>query len=354
MSSPRRKAKNNERKIKTMKNRNIIFGAIVSALVSFALCQQMQAQETPDPVPGTVGPFNTADGDHALFSNTSGFGNSAFGWYALFLNADASFNTAVGAGALDLNNGIDNTAVGGAALLLNTTGGNNTAVGTAALEFNDSGTRNNAVGAFALFTNNGSFNNAHGSLALEANTTGIENEAFGDQALLSATTASSNVAVGDNAGLNITTGGENTLIGKDTGLNLDTLTGNIYIGVRAGCSVDEVAFIRIGEPTPPVVYDTFIQGIQDRAVSAAANPHFVLVDDNGKLGTVAANEIGGKTAQHQAMLNEFLKEHVKVEELQATVAQQQKQIEALTAGLQKVSAQIEVNKPAPQVVASKP
>src|SRR5712671_1700628 len=318
MSSPRRKAKNNERKIKTMKNRNIIFGAIVSALVSFALCQQMQAQDTPDPVPGTVGPFNTADGDHALFSNTSGFGNSAFGWYALFANTDASFNTAVGA-----------------ALLLNTTGGNNTAVGTAALEFNDSGTRNNAVGAFALFTNNGSFNNAHGSLALEANTTGIENEAFGDQALLSATTASSNVAVGDNAGLSITTGGENTLIGKDTGLNLDTLTGNIYIGVRAGGPVDEVAFIRIGEPTPPVVYDTFIQGIQDRAVSAAANPHFVLVDDNGKLGTIAANEIGSKTAQHQAMLDEFLKEHVKVEELQATVAQQQKQIEALAEGLQR-------------------
>jgi hypothetical protein len=80
----------------------------------------------------------------------------------------------------------------------------------------------------------------------------------------------------------------------------------------------------------------------------------VLVDDNGKLGTVAANEIGGKTAQHQAMLNEFLKEHLKVEELQAAVAQQQKQIEALAAGLQKVSAQIEVNKPAPQVVVNKP
>ena len=46
--------------------------------------------------------------------------------------------------------------------------------------------------------------------------------------------------------------------------------------------------------------------------------------------------------------------NLKVKELQATVAQQQKQIEALTTGLQKVSAQIEVNKPAPQVVVNKP
>ena len=54
------------------------------------------------------------------------------------------------------------------------------------------------------------------------------------------------------------------------------------------------------------------------------------------------------------MLNKFLKEHLKLEELQATVAQQQKQIEALTAGLQKVSAQIEADKLAPQMVVNKP
>ena len=50
------------------------------------------------------------------------------------------------------------------------------------------------------------------------------------------------------------------------------------------------------------------------------------------------------------LLNEFLKEHRKVEDLEANAARQQKQIEALTAGLQKVSAQLETNKPAPQVV----
>jgi hypothetical protein len=116
----------------------------------------------------------------------------------------------------------------------------------------------------------------------------------------------------------------------------------------------EFEFIRIGNDTAfTFPYDTFSAGIQNRAVSAAANPHLVLVDDNGKLGTLAVNEIGAKTA-HQTMLNEFLGEHLKVEELQATVAQQQKQIEALTAGLQKVSARIEVNKHAPQVAVNRP
>ena len=49
------------------------------------------------------------------------------------------------------------------------------------------------------------------------------------------------------------------------------------------------------------------------------------------------------------LLNEFLKEHRKNEEQGATIARQQKQIAALTVGLQRVSAQLEANKPAPQV-----
>jgi len=101
---------------------------ITLTLLCFTLLPPVQA--TPDP--GSVDPFNTADGDHALFSNATGFANAAFGWYALFANTDGLYNTAVGAGALDLNNGNDNTAVGTAALLLNTTGADNTAVGVAA------------------------------------------------------------------------------------------------------------------------------------------------------------------------------------------------------------------------------
>jgi cell division FtsZ-interacting protein ZapD len=55
-------------------------------------------------------------------------------------------------------------------------------------------------------------------------------------------------------------------------------------------------------------------------------------------------------AVNAMLLNEFLKEHRKVQELEANSERQQKQIEALTAGLQKVSAQLEVSKPAPQTV----
>src|SRR5882724_5831681 len=133
-----------------MKRRNIIFGAVLSALVSFALCQQVQAQDTPDP--GSVsGLFNTADGDHALFFNDGAFGNSGFGWFASWANATGNFNTAVGAAALDLNAFDRNTAVGAAALLLSQ-GSDNTAVGVAALE-NNNADGNTATGAFALFAN---------------------------------------------------------------------------------------------------------------------------------------------------------------------------------------------------------
>ena len=70
---------------------------------------------------------------------------------------------------------------------------------------------------------------------------------------------------------------------------------------------------------------------------------------------VTRNEKGeAETVRYEAvnamLLNEFLKEHRKNEEQEATIAQQQKRIEALTTGLQKVSAQLEASKPAPQVV----
>ena len=77
---------------------------------------------------------------------------------------------------------------------------------------------------------------------------------------------------------------------------------------------------------------------------AKVNPALVLPDKEGKPYTVRYDAVNAM------LLNEFLKEHRKVQELEANAARQQKQIEALTAGLQKVSAQFEVSKPAPQVV----
>jgi hypothetical protein len=67
------------------------------------------------------------------------------------------------------------------------------------------------------------------------------------------------------------------------------------------------------------------------------NPDLVARDEEGKPYTVRYEAVNAM------LLNEFLKEHRKVEQLQ-------KQVEALTAGLQKVSAQLELSKPAPQTV----
>jgi hypothetical protein len=74
------------------------------------------------------------------------------------------------------------------------------------------------------------------------------------------------------------------------------------------------------------------------------NPDLVARDAKGELYTVRYEAVNAM------LLNEFLKEHRTVNELRATVAQQQKQLEAVTAGLQKVSAQLELNKAAPQTV----
>src|SRR5207244_13134237 len=74
------------------------------------------------------------------------------------------------------------------------------------------------------------------------------------------------------------------------------------------------------------------------------NPDLVARDDKGKVYTVRYEAVNAM------LLNEFLKEHNQVQDLKAIIADQQKQIKALTRGLQKVSDQLELGKPAPQVV----
>jgi len=76
------------------------------------------------------------------------------------------------------------------------------------------------------------------------------------------------------------------------------------------------------------------------------NPDLVVRGEDGKVMTVRYEAVNAM------LLNEFLKEHQKVEEQGATIARQQKQIEALTATVQKVSDQVVLSKPAPQLVAN--
>jgi hypothetical protein len=73
-------------------------------------------------------------------------------------------------------------------------------------------------------------------------------------------------------------------------------------------------------------------------------PDLVMRDKEGKPYSVRYDQVNAM------LLNEFLKAHQKMEEQGPTIAKQQKQIEALTAGLQKMSAQLEASKRAPQVV----
>jgi hypothetical protein len=321
-----------------MKSQKIMFTIVLSALVCFGLLPGVKAvgPEAPDT---DLGGGNTADGQLALGSVTTGIYNSAFGFYSLLALTDASFDTAVGAGALLLDTAGTNTAVGAGALLTNSTGSDNNAFGTFALFNSVSGFFNNAVGHEALFSNvDGSQNNAMGDLALFSNTSGGTNTAVGDDALFSVTTGNSNTALGDEAGSNLGDG-----------------EGNIYIGaqVQAGAT-DELEFIRIGDDTAfAFPYDTFIAGIFDRAVAVGtAVP--VFVDDTGKLGTILVDAVGNKVATPQAMLNESRNQQKKIAELEGTVERLAAMVKEQAAQIQKVSAQLEVIKPAPQVVASKP
>src|SRR5438105_11434180 len=95
--------------------------------ILFALSLTARAV-SPAPEGGYPG-GNTAEGQNALFSNTTGTYNTAVGLFSLKSNTEGSFNTATGAGTLLLNTAGDNTAVGAAALLLNTDGSDNTGIG---------------------------------------------------------------------------------------------------------------------------------------------------------------------------------------------------------------------------------
>jgi hypothetical protein len=374
------------------KNTTFLPVLITLTIACFALSPQARAvcQE------GCLTNQNTVLGENALLNNT-GSSNTATGWNALFSNTSGADNTAIGLDALYSNaTGSLNTATGDSALYSNTTGNYNTANGSGALKSNTEGGGNTATGFDALLSNiTGSGNTAIGYQALSFNNHGYNNTATGDGALLNNTGGISNIALGASAGINLTTG-----------------RNNIYIG-NAGGSSGESAKIRIG--TTGTQMATFIAGISGVTVPSGVN---VIVGTDGKLGTVVsskrfkedikpmdkasevilslqpvtfhykkdldpervpqfglvaeevekvnpdlvARDEQGKpyTVRYDQvnamLLNEFLKEHRRVEQLtkdfESKLAEQQKQIDALTAGLQKVSAQLETSKSAWRTVSN--
>jgi hypothetical protein len=370
-----------------MKNRSslTIFTTILFALACLACLPRTYAVPQVAPPPDGCYPgFTTAEGCLALQNLTTGAGNTGVGWRSLFLVGGGNFNTGVGAGTLVLNTADSNTAVGAAALLLNTTGPSNTAVGTDALVFNDTGTFNDAVGAFALRDNTDGFsNNAFGESALFFNQIAAANTAIGDAALSfndssGSGLANNNTAVGAAALENNVDGSENTAVGAGSGQNVIAGFNNTYLGDFVGTlAPDESSTIRIGDLSNGNGAGSlacFIGGIFNNFQPVGGAVVEVTLDlATDELGwDIGPSQRGTAPVQRSeplrrsapgtptrpAMLNGKVG---KVEKLEATVAQQQKQIETLTAQvkeqatqIQKVSAQLEASKPAPQVVANKP
>ena len=302
--------------------------------------------------------------------------------------------------------------------------GNNTAEGTSALFNLTSGTNNTADGFGTLFhTTYGFKNTASGSQALFNNTNGFVSTADGFQALYSQTTgaqSAENTAIGFRALFHVTTGHDDTALGWSAGANLTTNsanTNNLYIG-NTGLAL-EGGTIRIGSPSQTRAFvagingtpvtgshvvvnaggqlgvapsaQRFKQDIQPmdsaseaiyalkpvtfcykKNVDPEGVPQFGLVaedvekvdpalvshDSNGNIYSVRYDAVNAMS------LNEFLKEHSKmlqhdaaIAQLKAMATQQQRQMELLAAKLtehasqlKKVSAQLEVRKPALQTV----
>ena len=223
----------------------------------------------------------------------------------------------------------------------------------------------------ALLSNTTGFNNtATGVQALLSNTTGDHNTADGNAALLSNTTGFANTASGVEALFNNTSGTFNTAQSAVVYIDPD---GRLGTGPSARRFKKDIADMGAASEVllsmRPVTFHFKTQDTEKagREISqfgliaeevAEVNPDLILRDKEGEIYSVRYDAVNAM------LLNEFLKAHSKMEEQEATIArlastdakqeatiaQQQKEIEALTAGLQKVSAQVELRKPAPQNV----
>jgi hypothetical protein len=331
----------------------------LSALLIVYLELVPQAQAVSPPPDGDYPGGNTAEGQDALFSLTTG---------------------------------TYNTAVGSLSLRATTIGSSNTANGSQALFRNTEGESNTANGVQALFNNTtGSNNTANGALALGRNRTGSGNTALGEQAGIGVTTADNVICIGA-TGTNVsnscfigqifgatTSGGTAVFVNGNGKLGTATSSRRFKEEIKPMERASEALFA-----LKPVTF-RYKKGIDPQGI-----PQFGLVaEDVEKVKSdLVVRDKEGKPysvryeSVNAMLLNEFLKEHRKVEEQEASItqlkstvakqeatitqqrkdfetntAQQQKEIQALTASLavqaaqiQKVNAQLDVSKIAPQIV----
>ncbi len=279
-----------------------IFMILPFVFVCFGLSPAVRAV-VPAPDGGYPG-FNTAEGTNALFSLTSGVGNNAIGFQALLHNTT----------------GIHNTADGFAAMSRTTTGQHNTATGDEALGSNTTGSFNTADGGHALENNTGTGNTAN---------------------VFNRTSA----------------------VGAAVFVNSSGKLGTITSSRRFKEEIEPMAQASEGLFALKPVTFRYKKGIDPQRIPQfglvaedveAVNPDLVVRDEEGKVNTVRYDAVNAM------LLNEFLKEHRKVEELSSIVAEQRKEVNALAAAVkeqaaqvQKVSAQVELSKAQPQMVVNK-
>ena len=315
----------------------------------------------------TTGSANTANGSQTLLSNTTGNSNTATGVFALLHNTTGSFNTANGVDALDLN----------------ITGSFNSAIGFDALVSNTVGIQNSATGYQALYFNTGSFNTANGVFALFNNTTGDSNTAYGVNALFHSTIGSANTAVGVGAGNGVMTASNVIAIGAE-GADVDSscFIGNIYSNNQpvVGTDPDYVTVTSTGRlgrgniSSRRYKHDIKPMATTSEALFGLKPASFRYNKEYDATQTLAfgliAEEVAevypdlvGRNARGQPesvrydqinalLLNEFLKEHKKVQALEVTVARQQKGMETLATRLKEQAAQIQ--KVSAQLAAASP
>ena len=320
-----------------------------------------------------TGTGNTALGFNALMDDTTGQENTVVGYRAQPNNVSGSHNVALGPYAQG-NNASDNTALGIGVLLANK-GDSNTGVGYEACFLNSTGTSNVGVGSEAVFGNfTGNGNVALGNLSLYYGTDASNNIALGYA--IENITGSNNISIGTgefpygsrSGGISIGAFPDDyaaTYIAGVTGTPLVHgapravgITPDGQLGVRASSVRFKEAIKPMGQTSEaifglkPVAFrykkeldpkGTPQFGLVAEEV-AKVNSDLVVFDDQGKPLTVRYDEV------NVMLLNEFLKQHRKVNKLGSAVERHQKQIDSLWEGLQKVSAQLEVRKPAPQAV----
>jgi hypothetical protein len=304
--------------------------------------------------------------------NRTGIANTAVGVDALYGNDQSgsglgSFNSALGTLALVSNtDGADNSAFGSLTLVFNTTGGSNTAIGEFALLDNTTGRENTAIGA---------------SGALSHNTTGSGNIALGNAAGSDLTTGDNNIDIGnggqagESGTIRIGTLGAHTAtyvagifgatVTDGVGVIVDT-DGHLATQVSSARFKDEIkpmdeaseaifalkpVTFRYKKEMDPKQIPQF--GLVAEEVEKV-NPELVVCDKERKPYSVRYDAVNAM------LLNEFLKEHRKNEEQEATITRQQKQIEVLAGSLkeqkaliQKVSDKVELSKRAPQMVVNR-